>query len=269
MTDGDMKEEHKNLDGAVFALLGYPLGHSFSRGYFTEKFQREGIDARYVNFELPSLDEYAKTLDEYPTLRGHNVTIPYKQQIIPLLDELSEEARAIGAVNVVKVSWQNGQRHLKGYNSDVIGFTESIRPLLKEHHRKALVLGTGGASKAVYYGLKHKLGVEDVKFVSRRKHAGAENDILCYDELTADIMNDYTIIVNCTPCGMHPKINESPQIPYQLLTERHLLFDAVYNPETTLFMQKGKERGATVKNGLEMLHLQAQASWDFWTGACD
>ena len=264
-----MIPEQVNMDGAVFGLVGFPLGHSFSRGYFTEKFEREHIKAQYLNFELPSLNEYQKTLEQYPTLRGHNVTIPYKQQIIPMLDELSDEAREIGAVNVVKVTTTNGKRHLKGYNSDVIGFVESIRPMLKPHHTKALILGTGGASKAVYYGLKRKLGIEDVRFVSRRKQTTAAGETLTYDELTSDIIEAYTIIVNTTPCGMHPHTDESPMIPYQLLTNRHLLFDLVYNPLTTQFMERGEKQGATVKNGLEMLHLQAQASWDFWTGRAE
>ncbi len=264
-----MNAARTDMNGAVFGLLGYPLGHSFSKGFFTEKFEREQIKAEYINFELPSLNQYQETLDKYPTLKGHNVTIPYKQQIIPMLDELSDEAREIGAVNVVKVTWQNGKRHLKGYNSDVIGFVESIRPLLRPHHSKALILGTGGASKAVYYGLKKKLGIDDVKFVSRRKQPTAEGETLTYAELSDDVIKAYTIIVNTTPCGMHPKTDESPQIPYNLLTANHLLYDLVYNPLKTQFMQRGEMQGATVKNGLEMLHLQAQASWEFWTGQAD
>lgn len=245
----------------TYGLLGYPLGHSFSRGYFTEKFTQEHIDAQYLNFELPTMDRYIATLDQYPTLQGHNVTIPYKQQIIPFLDELSPEAAAIGAVNVVKVTWHGGKRHLKGYNSDVIGFTQSIRPLLKPHHTRALILGTGGASKAVYYGLTHILGIQDVRYVSRRP---GSPDTLTYSDLTPETIKQYTIIVNCTPCGMHPHTDESPQIPYQALTANHLLYDLVYNPETTQFMQKGLQKGATVKNGHQMLILQAQASWEYW-----
>lgn len=264
-----MSSSPVNMDGTVFGLLGYPLGHSFSRGYFTEKFERVHIKAEYLNFELPSLNLYQETLDKYPTLRGHNVTIPYKQQIIPLLDELSDEAREIGAVNVVKVTWENGKRHLKGYNSDVIGFVESIRPMLKPHHTKALILGTGGASKAVYYGLKKKLGIDDVRFVSRKKQTTAQGETLTYEELTEDIIKTYTIIVNTTPCGMHPHVDESPKIPYNQLTANHLLYDLVYNPLKTQFMERGEKQQATVKNGLEMLHLQAQASWEFWTGQAD
>jgi shikimate dehydrogenase len=187
------------------------------------------------------------------------VTIPYKQQVIPYLDELNEDARQIGAVNVIKVIRpEKGKVRLVGYNSDVMGFSGSIEPLLEPRHRKALILGTGGASKAVDYGLR-KLGLE-VKFVSRRKQEG----MLTYEELTPEVMDDYKVIVNCSPVGMFPHTEECPQIPYELLTPNHLLFDLIYNPDVTLFMKKGKERGAIVKNGLEMLLLQAFGAWNIW-----
>lgn len=242
----------------TYGLLGYPLGHSFSRKFFTEKFAREGIDAEYINFELPSLNGYRELLRAHPNLRGHNVTIPYKQQIIPFLHQLSPEAAAIGAVNVVKVT---AEGRLIGYNSDVIGFTESIRPLLQPHHKRALILGTGGASKAIYYGLKEKLGMEEILFVSRRPAPS----VLTYSALTPSLINDYPVIINCTPCGMYPQVDESPNLPYEAMTPRNLLYDLVYNPETTRFMQRGAAKGAVVKNGLEMLVLQAKASWAFWT----
>lgn len=242
----------------TYGLLGYPLGHSFSRKFFTEKFAREGIDAEYINFELPSLDGYRELLHAHPNLRGHNVTIPYKQQIIPFLHQLSPEAAAIGAVNVVKVT---AEGQLIGYNSDIIGFTESIRPLLQPHHKRALILGTGGASKAIYYGLKEKLGMEEILFVSRRPAPS----VLTYTALTPSLINDYPVIINCTPCGMYPQVDESPNLPYEAMTPRNLLYDLVYNPETTRFMQRGAAKGAVVKNGLEMLVLQAKASWAFWT----
>ena len=242
----------------TYGLLGYPLGHSFSRKFFTEKFAREGIDAEYINFELPSLDGYRELLRAHPNLRGHNVTIPYKQQIIPFLHQLSPEAAAIGAVNVVKVT---AEGRLIGYNSDVIGFTQSIRPLLQPHHKRALILGTGGASKAIYYGLKEKLGMEEILFVSRRPAPS----VLTYTALTPSLINDYPVIINCTPCGMYPQVDESPNLPYEAMTPRNLLYDLVYNPETTRFMQRGAAKGAVVKNGLEMLVLQAKASWAFWT----
>lgn len=244
----------------TYGLLGYPLGHSFSRGFFTDKFAKEGIDAQYINFELPSMDLYLQTLDDHPTLRGHNVTIPYKQQVIPFLDEMSEEAKAIGAVNVVKVTHdENGKRHLKGFNSDVIGFVESIKPLLKPCHKKALILGTGGASKAIHYGLTQKLGLGTM-FVSRSKRPGC----ITYDEVTPEVVSEYNVIVNCSPCGMHPHTDECPKLPYESMNEDTLLYDLVYNPEETLFMKKGKKQGSTVKNGHEMLILQAIASWHFW-----
>lgn len=247
----------------TYGLIGYPLGHSFSRKFFTEKFEKEGIDAQYLNFEIPSIEEFPNIIKNTPTLKGLNVTIPYKQQVMQYLDELSEEAKEIGAVNVVKASPRAGRfspPHLKGYNSDVIGFVESIKPLLKPHHKKALILGTGGASKAIRYGLEKKLGME-VLFVSRTAREG----VITYEEVTSEVLREYEVIVNCSPVGMFPHVDECPALPYEAMNENHLLYDLVYNPLETLFMKKGAERGATVKNGLEMLHLQAIASWKFWT----
>ncbi len=237
-----------------YGLIGFPLGHSFSRGFFTEKFAREGIDAEYVNFEIPDASMLLDVIRDNPELRGLNVTLPHKQAVIPLLDELSDEAREIGAVNVIRI--RDGK--LKGFNSDIIGFTDSIHPLLQPHHKKALVLGTGGASKAICVGL-NRLGIEWT-YVSRSPREG----MLTYEDITAETLQQYTVIVNCSPVGMFPKVDHAPAIPYELLTPQHLLFDCVYNPEDTLFMQKGRAQGATVKNGLEMLHLQAEASWKFW-----
>jgi shikimate dehydrogenase len=242
-----------------YGLIGYPLGHSFSRNFFHEKFAAEGIDAEYVNFEIPRIEDFPNVIKENPQLRGLNVTIPYKQQVIPYLDELNDDARQIGAVNVIQIIRPDkGPVRLVGCNSDVMGFTGSIRPLLKEHHRKALILGTGGASKAVRHGLQ-KLGLE-VTFVSRHAQPG----MLTYEALTPEVMADHTVIVNCSPVGMYPHVDECPQIPYEQLSPRHLLFDLIYNPDVTLFMQKGSEQGATVKNGLEMLHLQAIGAWEIW-----
>jgi shikimate dehydrogenase len=194
-------------------------------------------------------------------LKGLNVTIPYKEQVIPFLDQLSENARLIGAVNVVKVERNKGKTKLMGFNSDIIGFKESIEPLLQAHHQRALILGTGGAAKAVYYGLK-QLGIIPT-YVSREKKS---KTVLTYDELDADVLSVNTVIVNCTPVGMWPNADEYPAIRYELLDENHLLYDLLYNPDETQFMKKGKEQGATVKNGLEMLLLQAFASWEFWHG---
>lgn len=243
----------------TYGLIGFPLGHSFSARYFAEKFAREGIDAEYLNFEIESADRLTDIVNRHPDLCGLNVTIPHKQAVIGLLDELSDEARAIGAVNVIKIVRHDGEIRLKGFNADIIGFTRSIAPLLRTHHRKALVLGTGGASKAVIHGLQ-SLHIEP-QYVSRKKAAGC----LTYEDLTPALMAEYTVIVNCAPCGMYPKVDTCPAIPYDRLTPDHLLYDLVYNPEETLFMKRGKAYGATVKNGLEMLHLQAEASWQFWT----
>ena len=237
-----------------YGIIGNPLGHSFSKGFFTEKFAREGIDAEYLNFQISEIGKLTEVLRENPELRGINVTLPYKTEIIPFLDELSDEAREIGAVNVVQI--RNG--HLKGFNSDIIGFTRSIQPLLKSHHQKALILGTGGASRAIRVGLT-RLGLE-WKYVSRTPHEG----MITYEDITAETLREYEVIVNCSPVGMFPKVDGCPAIPYEFLTPDKLLYDLVYNPETTLFMKKGALQGAVVKNGLEMLHLQAIASWEFW-----
>lgn len=237
-----------------YGIIGNPLGHSFSKGFFTEKFAREGIDAEYLNFQIPEIGKLTEVLQENPELRGINVTLPYKTEVIPFLDELSDEAREIGAVNVVQI--RNG--HLKGFNSDIIGFTRSIQPLLKPHHRKALILGTGGASRAIRVGLT-RLGLE-WKYVSRTPREG----MITYEDITAETLREYEVIVNCSPVGMFPKVDECPAIPYEFLTQDNLLYDLVYNPENTLFMKKGALPGAVVKNGLEMLHLQAIASWEFW-----
>ena len=245
----------------TYGLIGYPLGHSFSRKFFTEKFEKEGIDAQYLNFEIPSIEEFPNIIKNNPTLKGLNVTIPYKQQVMQYLDDISEEAKAIGAVNVVKcqLSTVNCQLHLTGYNSDVIGFVNSIKPLLKPHHKKALILGTGGASKAIHYGLTKKLSMETL-FVSRTAREG----MITYEEVTSEVLKEYEVIVNCSPVGMYPHVDECPALPYEAMNESNLLYDLVYNPLETLFMKKGAAQGATVKNGLEMLHLQAIASWEFW-----
>ena len=242
-----------------FGLIGYPLGHSFSKNFFNEKFHSELIDAEYVNFEIPSIEELPKVLASNPTLAGFNVTIPYKEQVMPYLDAIDKDAEAIGAVNVVKIKHVKGKAVLTGYNSDVIGFTRSIESLLEPQHKKALILGTGGASKAVNYGL-HKLGLETL-FVSR---SHKDEQTITYDDLTPEIMDEYKVIVNCTPIGMYPMADTCPNIPYECLTRQHLLYDLLYNPDTTLFMKKGADMGATVKNGLEMLLLQAFGSWDIW-----
>jgi shikimate dehydrogenase len=242
-----------------YGLIGYPLKHSFSKSYFNDKFAAENIDAEYINFEILSIKEFQSIIKNNPQLKGLNVTIPYKEQVIPYLDQLSENAKSIGAVNVVKIERHKNKVKLTGFNSDIIGFKESIDPLLQPNHQRALILGTGGSAKAVFYGLK-QLGVT-ATYVSREKKS---ETVLTYSELNDFVMNENTVIVNCTPVGMWPKVDECPAIPYELLTEKHLLYDLLYNPNETLFMKKGKDQGATVKNGLEMLLLQAFAGWDFW-----
>lgn len=243
-----------------YGLIGYPLGHSFSIGYFNEKFANENIDAQYINFEIPSIDNLVEVLSSNPQLRGLNVTIPYKEQVIRYLDSISPEAQAIGAVNVIRVSQKGNQTFLRGFNSDVIGFTKSIEPLLERYHRKALILGTGGAAKAVDYGLK-SLGLE-TQMVSRSRKTGT----ITYDDVKAETIEEYNVLVNCTPLGLYPNVDLCPTLPYNAMNSRTLLYDLLYNPDETLFMRKGREQGATVKNGLEMLLLQAFASWEFWNG---
>jgi len=241
---------------SIYGLIGYPLQHSFSPTYFAEKFARLKIDAVYRSFELQSISELPQLIQSHPSLRGLNVTIPYKTAVLPMLDEIDEAVVAIGAVNCIDI--RNGR--LKGYNTDAIGFERSLIPLLQPRHQKALVLGTGGSSKAVQYVLK-KLGIPFLS-VSRNPEANT----LSYNDLNAAIIQEYLLIINTTPLGMFPNTATAPQIPYHAITARHLLYDLVYNPPETQFLAYGKEAGAIGKNGLEMLHLQAEASWEIWSG---
>ena len=232
-----------------YGIIGFPLLHSFSAKYFNEKFATEQIDAEYSLFPMKELTS-ERVNELMDSLDGFNVTLPHKQAIIPFLDRLDETAEVIGAVNVV---------HKRiGYNTDCLGFMTSIRPLLRDFDRKALVLGTGGASKAVCYGLR-KLGITPT-LVSRTPKEG----MFGYEELNAEIMDTHSIIVNCTPLGMYPDIDSCPPIPYTLIFAQHLLFDCVYNPEETLFLRKGKEQGATIQNGIGMLIGQAKEAWKIW-----
>lgn len=242
----------------LYGLIGYPLIHSFSQNYFNQKFEAEGIDAKYVNFEIADIGELMEVVSENANLCGLNVTIPYKEQVIPYLDEVDEDAAKIGAVNVIKFIRGKNSLKFKGYNSDIIGFCDSLKPLLKPEHKKALILGTGGAAKAVYHGLLN-LGIEPM-YVSRSKRDG----MLTYGDLSAAVMNEYKVIVNATPLGMYPHVDECPNIPYHLLTPSHLCYDLLYNPDVTLFMKRAEEQGAAIKNGLEMLLLQAFAAWNIW-----
>ena len=233
-----------------YGIIGFPLLHSFSAKYFNEKFATEQIEAEYSLYPIGIEDLRLKIEDLLDSLDGFNVTLPYKQTIIPFLNRLDETAQAIGAVNVVYKR--------VGYNTDCLGFMESIKPLLRAYDSKALVLGTGGASKAACYGLR-KLGITPT-LVSRNPKEGQ----LGYKDLSPEIMAEHTIIVNCTPLGMYPDVNSCPDIPYELISARHLLFDCVYNPEETLFLQKGKAQGATIQNGIGMLYGQAKEAWKIW-----
>lgn len=241
----------------LYGIVGKNIGHSFSPGYFNAKFLREHINAAFELIDLPRIEELTGYIRSHPELMGFSVTIPYKQAIIKLLDGLSAEARKIGAVNCVKVTPEG----LTGYNTDITGFGESLKPLLKgKNNLNALILGTGGASKAVAFVLK-KLSVP-FKFVSRNPDSNQLN----YDELDKELIISCPLIVNTTPAGMYPFVDTAPNIPYRYLTKNHILYDLIYNPEETLFLKRGREAGAVVKNGLEMLHIQAEAAWKIWQG---
>ena len=241
----------------TYGLIGKKLEHSFSKRYFTEKFETEGISARYELFELPDISHFP-LLVANNNFSGLNVTIPYKEKIIPFLNELDPVAKAVGAVNTIQFIHSDAHTILKGYNTDVIGFTNSFVPLLQPQHRNALILGTGGASKAVAYALK-TLNI-GYRFVSRKP----SEEIYSYPQLTKERFEKYKIIINCTPIGTFPDINIAPEIPYQYLSSEHLLYDLIYNPEKTLFCKLGEEQGATTKNGLDMLYGQAVAAWAIW-----
>ena len=244
----------------TFGLVGYPLGHSFSQDYFTKKFAAEKIDAQYLNFQIENVALFPEKVLTVDGLSGLNVTIPYKQKVMQYLDEIDETAQKVGAVNVVKIIRNGSKMRLRGCNSDVVGFENSLRPLLKPCHTRAYILGTGGASKAVRYVLE-KLNIS-YQFVSR--NADADNNILSYQQLSNELIENHKLIINCTPLGMSPKIDACPDIPYQAIGAEHLCFDLIYNPEETLFLKKAKQQGATIKNGLDMLIGQAVRAWEIW-----
>lgn len=243
------------MDMTTYGLVGRTLGHSFSKKYFTEKFEHDGIPARYVNIEIPSIADLPTRLSELEAVKGLNVTIPYKQDVIALLDRLDPRAEEIGAVNVVKVE-KDGT--LTGYNTDVIGFTESIRALISPEMKRALVLGVGGATRAILAGLR-SLGLSPTT-VSRRPGGGD----LTWAEISPEVITEHEVIVNCTPLGTWPDIDTAPDIPYGSITPGHVCFDLVYNPDETLFLKRAAESGARTLNGLEMLRLQADAAWEIW-----
>ncbi len=239
-----------------YGLIGKSLKHSFSKDYFTSKFEKTHINANYSLCELANIEEIKDVFSKQ--WQGLNVTIPYKEQIIPFLNEVDDLATQVGAVNTIQFSKKEGQTWLKGFNTDVIGFETTLKPLLQTHHTRALVLGTGGASKAVTYVLT-KLNIPYV-YVSRE--AGLNK--LGYDELTSEIISTHTLIINTTPLGMFPDLESYPDIPYKAIGEKHLLYDLVYNPVKTQFLLQGEARGATIKNGLEMLINQAEAAYEIW-----
>lgn len=238
-----------------FGLIGKNISYSFSRKYFSEKFAAEGIQATYQNFDLDDISQFPQLLRKHKDLTGLNVTIPYKEAILPFLDTLHPEASAIGAVNTIKFE-KNGK--LTGYNTDHVGFSEAIKPFLKPHHKKALILGTGGASKAVDFALR-RLNIQP-QLVSRK----ASKNAILYTALSEAIFQEYTVIINTTPLGTFPEIEQAPPLPVEFLGKEHLLFDLIYNPPLTKLMQLAKARGATVLNGYKMLEHQAEKAWEIW-----
>lgn len=243
----------------TFALIGFPLSHSFSKKFFTEKFEKEGIkDCSYELFPIAEVNELPQLLDSNPSLCGLNVTIPYKVTVMSLLTDIDEAALTIGAVNCISIATKAGKKVLKGYNTDAYGFAESLKPLLQKHHQKALIFGDGGAAKAVKYVLD-QLQIDYLVVVRNP----APNAIL-YSEVNAEILATHTLLINTTPLGMTPNLHASPLIPYQFVTDKHLAYDLVYNPEETEFLNKVKANGGQIKNGFEMLQLQAERSWYIW-----
>ncbi len=254
------------MEHRKFGLIGLPLSHSFSKNYFTEKFHKENIpNCEYNLYPLENINQLQSLIAETPNLCGLNVTIPYKETVIPLLHELDVTAKAVGAVNCIKVN--SSSQQLIGYNTDVFGFKQSIKPFLETQHERALILGTGGAAKAVAYVLKD-IGI-DYYFVKRSNSLVSKteqqlNNVFTYQELTEYIINSFKLIINTTPVGMYPNIGNSPEIPYQFISTSHLLYDLVYNPIETEFLKKAKYQGASAVNGLSMLHQQAEAAWRIW-----
>ncbi|MCK0190243.1 shikimate dehydrogenase [Arenibacter sp. F20364] len=247
--------EKTERDKIRFGLIGKNISYSFSRGYFTKKFSEMGLKRHsYENFDMERIDMFKDLLEPNGNIKGFNVTIPYKEQIMPFLSKIDPEAQAIGAVNTIKI---NGNK-TEGFNTDAYGFQKSIEPYLKEHHKKALILGTGGASKAVAFVL-NKLGISH-KFVSRNP----KDNQLNYTDLNQEVLLQHTVIINCTPLGTYPNIQDKPDIPYNFITSHHLLFDLIYNPEKTAFLLAGEQHGGKISNGSKMLQFQAEKSWEIW-----
>ena len=245
-----MSEEQK-----TYGLVGKSISYSFSEKYFTEKFKKNKIqNCTYKNFDLNNIKDLVSILKEND-LKGLNITIPYKEQVLSYLDEIEDNAKLIGAINTIKI---NKDKTLTGYNTDFIGFINTLRPHINSNCKKALILGTGGASKAIEYGLK-KLNIESKK-VSRNKKKGD----LTYLEIDSDLIKEYQIIINTTPLGTYPDIENYPDIPYKYLTKKHICYDLIYNPDETTFLRKSKKKGAITINGLRMLEIQAEESWKIW-----
>ena len=245
----------------VFGLIGYPLSHSFSKKYFLDKFENENInDAEYFNFSVSDIKQFPEILKSRENFIGFNITSPYKETIIPYLDELDVSASEINAVNVVKITKKGNNRRLTGYNTDIYGFKKSLLKKLNPEIKSALIFGTGGAARAVFLALK-SLSIE-CKFVSRNKKS--EDTYISYEDLNNDVISDNLLLVNATPLGLFPNTETKPDIPYSYITEKHHLFDLIYNPPLTQFLSEGKKKNATIQNGLEMLHFQAEKAWEIF-----
>lgn len=250
-------ENEQKMPKSLFGLLGKHISYSFSKGYFTDKFKvLKFTEHSYTNFDIPTIEEFPKIIEQNPNIKGMNVTIPYKEAVIPFLDHLHKKAKKIGAVNTIKFE-KDGT--LTGYNTDCYGFKKSINPFLKQHHTKALILGTGGASKAVAFVFS-ELNIE-YKFVSRNPK---NKKTISYQDLSEKIMKSHPIIVNCTPLGTFPKIEDCPDIPYKYVSKDFLLFDLIYNPSETTFLKLGRLQGAQIANGSKMLEFQAEKAWKIW-----
>ncbi len=248
----------KHTNKSIYGLIGKNISYSFSKDYFTQKFYRLGLDKSvYKNFDIENIEDFFLILENnIESLKGLNITIPYKEEVLEYLDEIDDTAKDIGAVNTIKIL---DDFKLKGYNTDVYGFNKSLKPLLKKQYKNALILGTGGASKAVAYALE-QMHI-NYQFVSRNPK---NNHIISYADISNEVMRKFQIIINCTPLGTYPNVDNYPNIPYQFITQEHLLYDLIYNPEETLFLKKGKEKKARIKNGLQMLELQAEQAWKIW-----
>lgn len=247
----------------LYGLIGYPLTHSFSKKYFTEKFQKENIaNCAYELFSIENINLLPQLINKNSNLKGLNVTIPYKEAVIPFLNQIDDSAKQIGAVNCINVINHNGLTPtLIGYNTDEYGFRQSIKPFLESHHERALIIGTGGSAKAVYYVL-NQIGIDC--FYLTRKKTTSNNKILDYSELNKNVFDSIKLIINCSPVGMHPNTSHFPPIPFEYLNSSHLVIDLIYNPEETIFLKKSKNQGSKTLNGLSMLHLQAEKSWEIW-----